>query len=104
MKREPQARPTSETAVWRFSLPANGKVDETLMLLTENTQQLLRIEAKLDLLMRHLKVEFDATEAVAGLARDGKTLAAMRLHRSCFKSSIAAAKKDVDRLSAKPAR
>lgn len=66
------------------------------MVLTENTQALLRIEAKLDALMKHLKVNFKPDEAIQKLAQQGDKIGAIRLHRSVHGSGLAEAKKKVE--------
>ena len=66
------------------------------MLLTDNTQRLLRIEAKLDAIIKHLNVAFDPVEAVAILVRRGDKIGAIRLHRSLFGSDLAEAKQQVE--------
>jgi hypothetical protein len=66
------------------------------MLLTGNTQCLLRIEAKLDALLGHLNIDFDPDQPVERLAKAGDKIAAIRLHRSFHGSSLADAKSQVE--------
>ena len=66
------------------------------MLLTENTQRLLRIEAKLDALIQHLQLDFDPDEAIQQLARKGDKIGAIRLHRSAHGSGLVEAKEQVE--------
>jgi ribosomal protein L7/L12 len=66
------------------------------MLLTENTQRLLRIEAKLDAIFNHLKIEFDPDQAIRKLAKKGDKIGAIRLHRSAHGSDLAEAKRQVE--------
>jgi hypothetical protein len=69
------------------------------MILTDNTQRLLRIEAKLDAVLKHLGIQFDPREEIAKLANNHDKIGAIRLHRSCFNSNLAAAKKEVEKLA-----
>jgi hypothetical protein len=66
------------------------------MVLTENTQRLLRIETKLDALIKHLKLNFTPDDAIRKLAQKGDKIEAMRLHRSFYGSSLVVAKKTVE--------
>jgi hypothetical protein len=66
------------------------------MVLTENTQSLLRIEAKLDAIIKHLKLDFDPDAAIRKLAKNGNKIGAIRLHRSVHGSGLAEAKKKVE--------
>lgn len=65
-------------------------------MLTGNTQILLRIEAKLDSLLEHLNLEFNPDTAIGRLAAEGDKIEAIRLHRSCYGSSLLDAKKSVE--------
>ena len=69
------------------------------MILTDNTQRLLRIEAKLDAVLNHLGIEFNPRDQIAKLAKNHDKIGAIRLHRSCFNSDLAEAKKDVEKLA-----
>jgi hypothetical protein len=66
------------------------------MLLTENTQRLLRIEAKLDAIINHLKIDFDPDQAIRKLAQQGDKIGAIRLHRSAHGSGLVEAKRQVE--------
>jgi len=68
------------------------------MVLTENAQRLLRIEAKLDVILGHLEISFDPKHQIQALAHAGDKIAAIRLHRACFTSGLADAKKYVEEL------
>jgi hypothetical protein len=68
------------------------------MILTDNTQRLLRLEAKVDAILGHLGVDFDPDKQIGELARNGEKFAAIRLHRSCLGSSLAEAKKHVEEM------
>jgi ribosomal protein L7/L12 len=66
------------------------------MVLTENTQRLLRIETKLDAVIQHLKLNFTPDEFIRKLAQTGDKIEAMRLHRSFHGSSLVEAKNKVE--------
>ena len=65
-------------------------------MLTENTQSLLRIGAKLDAIIKHLKLNFDSDDAIKKLAKKGDKIGAIKLHRSTYGSSLVEAKKRVE--------
>jgi hypothetical protein len=69
-------------------------------MLTDSAQRLLRIESKLDAILKHLNISWDPNEQIAKLAKERNTLGAIRLHRSCYNSNLSAAKKEVARLAA----
>lgn len=81
-----------------MNFASNDPYRDTLMLLTENTQVLLRIESKIDALCKHLNLDFDPNEAIQELAMKGDKIGAIRLHRSFHRSSLAEAKKGVESL------
>jgi hypothetical protein len=69
---------------------------DAVMLLTENTQRLLRIEAKLDAIIEHLQLEFQPDQAIEELVKTGEKIAAIRLHRSFHGSGLVEAKEQVE--------
>ena len=81
---------------WVMSFAATCHNKGTIMLLTENTQRLLRIEAKLDAIIEHLKLDFNPDEAIQKLAKEGDKIGAIRLHRSFHGIGLVEAKKRVE--------
>ena len=65
-------------------------------MLTDNSQRLHRIEAKLDAVIQHLNIVFDPNQAINKLRKKGDKIGAVKLHRSFFGSSLVDAKKSVE--------
>ncbi|MEU7054674.1 ribosomal protein L7/L12 [Streptomyces sp. NPDC046197] len=63
-------------------------------------RRIARVERKLDLVLDHLglREEDPALDAVAGLARDGKKIEAIRAYREATGAGLKEAKEAVDRL------
>jgi len=54
------------------------------------------MEAKLDVLIKHLKLDFNPDEAIQKLAKKGDKIGAIKLHRSFHGSGLADAKRRVE--------